>query len=99
MKKKQQFLLSAGMIGILLGQVATGPVLTVAAEETDQSVTTEAPLETTKVAPQPTVQLKEVYRLYHSGLKVHLYTTDKNERNVLQTRGWKYEGIAWYSQP
>lgn len=47
MKKKKQFLLSAGMLGILLGQVATGTVWTVAAEETGQSVTTEAPLETT----------------------------------------------------
>lgn len=33
--------------------------------------------------------------MYHSGLKVHLYTTDENEKNVLSTRGWRYEGIAW----
>lgn len=50
------------------------------------------------MVPQPTVQLKEVYRLYHSGLKVHLHTTDKNERNVLQTRGWKYEGVSWKTE-
>ncbi|HFI0255420.1 TPA: Ig-like domain-containing protein [Streptococcus suis] len=38
---------------------------------------------------------KPVYRLYHSGLQVHLYTTDANERTVLASRGWMYEGIAW----
>lgn len=38
---------------------------------------------------------KNVYRLYHTGLKVHLYTMDENEKNVLSTRGWNYEGVAW----
>ena len=38
-----------------------------------------------------------VYRLYNSGLKVHLYTTDSNEYKVLATRGWKQEGVAFYS--
>lgn len=36
-----------------------------------------------------------LYRLYHPGLKVHLYTLDKNEYQVLGTRGWKQEGLAW----
>ncbi|HFU4203898.1 TPA: leucine-rich repeat protein [Streptococcus suis] len=36
-----------------------------------------------------------LYRLYHSGLQVHLFTTDSNEYKVLGTRGWKQEGIAW----
>ncbi|MGT2753898.1 SSURE domain-containing protein [Streptococcus ovis] len=39
--------------------------------------------------------IQPVYRLYHSGLKSHLYTTSVNERNTLTKRGWKYEGIAW----
>ncbi|HFR3426353.1 TPA: hypothetical protein ACHU7U_001591, partial [Streptococcus suis] len=26
---------------------------------------------------------------------VHLYTSDKNEYNVLSTHGWKQEGVAW----
>ena len=40
---------------------------------------------------------KPVYRLYHSGLKVHLYTSDTNERAVLIQRGWNDENIAWYA--
>ncbi|MBF0778027.1 trypsin-like peptidase domain-containing protein [Streptococcus cuniculi] len=40
---------------------------------------------------------KPVYRLYHSGTREHIYTTDANEKNVLSKRGWRYEGIAWYS--
>ncbi|MTB64956.1 hypothetical protein GGG87_08095 [Streptococcus sp. zg-86] len=36
-----------------------------------------------------------VYRLYHPGLRVHLYTKDANEYKVLGTRGWKQEGEAW----
>ncbi|MGZ7246380.1 hypothetical protein ACXWO4_10010 [Streptococcus pyogenes] len=39
-----------------------------------------------------------MYRLYHTGLRVHLYTSDKNEVRVLGTRGWKNEGIAFYAQ-
>mgnify|MGYP000281683886 CR=1 FL=1 len=38
-----------------------------------------------------------VYRLYNSGLKVHLYTTDSNEYAVLGERGWSQEGIAFNS--
>ena len=38
-----------------------------------------------------------VYRLYNSGLKVHLYTTDSNEYAVLGERGWSQEGIAFKS--
>ncbi|MFK5242366.1 hypothetical protein ACI3PF_16055 [Lactococcus lactis] len=29
-------------------------------------------------------------------MKQHLFTTDSNEKNVLSTLGWSYEGIAWY---
>lgn len=36
-----------------------------------------------------------LYRLYHSGLQVHLFTTDSNEYKVLGTRDWKQEGIVW----
>lgn len=39
----------------------------------------------------------EVYRLYNPNLKVHLYTQDSNEYNVLATRGWEQEGVAWLS--
>ncbi|MGT2754303.1 CAP domain-containing protein [Streptococcus ovis] len=36
-----------------------------------------------------------LYRLYHSGLKVHLFTKDTNEYKVLDQRGWTQEGLAW----
>ncbi|HFI0255866.1 TPA: GBS Bsp-like repeat-containing protein [Streptococcus suis] len=36
-----------------------------------------------------------LYRLYHSGLKVHLYTKDANEYGKLGSVGWKQEGVAW----
>jgi hypothetical protein len=36
-----------------------------------------------------------MYRLYHDGTKEHLYTTDLNEYNILGTRGWVQEGIAY----
>jgi hypothetical protein len=35
------------------------------------------------------------YRLYHDGTKEHLYTTDLNEYNVLGSRGWTQEGVAY----
>jgi hypothetical protein len=35
------------------------------------------------------------YRLYHDGTKEHLYTTDLNEYNILGTRGWTLEGVAY----
>lgn len=39
--------------------------------------------------------LTPVGRLYHSGLKTHLYTTDFNEIQQLMLRGWHLEGTAW----
>ena len=36
-----------------------------------------------------------VHRLYHPGIKKHLYTKDENEKNILSKSGWQYEGIAW----
>lgn len=36
-----------------------------------------------------------VYRLYHKGIQQHLYTTDANEYQVLASRGWQQEGVAW----
>jgi len=41
-----------------------------------------------------------VYRLYSVTMQKHLYTTDKNEKNVLDaTSSWSYEGIAYYANP
>ena len=39
-----------------------------------------------------------MYRLYKPKTGEHLYTTDATEKKVLTaSRGWKYEGIAWYA--
>lgn len=39
-----------------------------------------------------------IYRLYNPQNGEHLYTTDRNERDVLYTKaGWGYEGEAWYA--
>ena len=38
-----------------------------------------------------------VYRMYHPGLKVHLYTKDLNEYQVLAKRGWMQEGVSYQS--
>lgn len=36
-----------------------------------------------------------VYRLYHSGIKRHLYTKSLDEANTLSKRGWKFEGAKF----
>ncbi|HFU3844941.1 TPA: hypothetical protein ACGO5P_001990 [Streptococcus suis] len=51
----------------------------------------------TEVKSDKAVASSAVYRLYNSGLKVHLYTTDFNEYNVLAERGWSQEGVAFQS--
>ncbi|MHC5879265.1 hypothetical protein ACYT69_10095, partial [Streptococcus pyogenes] len=40
---------------------------------------------------------RPVYRLYHTGLKVHLYTSDSGERDFLINNGWNDEGISFYA--
>ena len=35
--------------------------------------------------------------MYHPGLKVHLYTKDLNEYQVLAKRGWMQEGVSYQS--
>jgi alpha-tubulin suppressor-like RCC1 family protein/ligand-binding sensor domain-containing protein len=45
--------------------------------------------------PPAAATLVTQYRLYHDGTKEHLYTTDFNEYNVLGSRGWVQEGIAY----
>lgn len=49
------------------------------------------PSYTIEVLPQSS----PVYRLYHEGLKAHLYTTDQQENTILATRGWRQEGVSW----
>jgi hypothetical protein len=34
-----------------------------------------------------------LYRLYHAGIRQHLWTTDQNEYNTLPGSGWTQEGV------
>lgn len=36
-----------------------------------------------------------VYRMYDKEAR-HLYTASEQEKEALQERGWKYEGVGWY---
>jgi hypothetical protein len=40
-----------------------------------------------------------VYRLYSPELHNHLYTTDAWEYNVLASKGWSGEGVAFFANP
>ncbi len=46
---------------------------------------------------EDTKDMIPMYRLYHSHVKEHLYTSDLNEKDTLVKRGWTYEGIGWYA--
>lgn len=41
--------------------------------------------------------IKPVYRLYNRNAGDHHYTMNSAERDMLVAKGWKYEGIGWYS--
>lgn len=70
---------------ILLGSLLAGFTPTYAyADTADSGDTSDASTET-------------VYRLYHEGTLEHLYTTDKNEYEVLKGIGWKDEKVGWYA--
>ncbi len=45
----------------------------------------------------PTTSSIPIYRLYNPNTTDHHYTIDQNEYEVLQTVGWKGEGIVFYS--
>lgn len=57
--------------------------------ETEPQTTEEA------VEENSSSETRSLYCLYHPGLRVHLYTKDSNEYNVLGGRGWQQEGVAW----
>ena len=46
----------------------------------------------TTTVVRPSVKTEVVYRLYHSGIKRHLYTKSSYEAKVLSGRGWRFEG-------
>ncbi len=75
-------------------------------QELDQRGIIRASVEPTIAYPDQMFQVEvvdnkplPVYRLYHPGLKTHLYTLDSNEWQTLMTRGWILEGNAWTSRP
>ncbi len=53
------------------------------------------------INPTPVYGLTPVplYRLYHEGIRQHLWTTDRNENDVLGAYGWTQEGIDGYILP
>ena len=55
----------------------------------------EMPEEVAEIEASKSLEEKSLYRLYHPDLRVHLYSKDSNEYQVLGGRGWKQEGEAW----
>ncbi|MCL2681135.1 MAG: N-acetylmuramoyl-L-alanine amidase, partial [Streptococcaceae bacterium] len=43
---------------------------------------------------------RTAYRLFNpaAGVGAHFVTMDAHEKSVLMTKGWKYEGVAWYGK-
>ena len=82
--------------------VANGKVTALSAGQTDIVVTTIASGQTAKAriivqakatgAKNQIGKVIPVYRLYHPGIKRHLYTSSLEEVTVLGTRGWIAEG-------
>ena len=49
------------------------------------------------LGPPPPENVVPLLRMFHQGLNQHLWTTCTNEYRVLLTRGWRQEGVAWYT--
>ena len=45
--------------------------------------------------PRPTTV--PLFKMFHGGLNQHLWTTSENEYQILATKGWRQEGIAWHT--
>lgn len=58
---------------------------------------------TTKPAAKPSAASSTgntsapMYRLYNAGNREHFYTASSHEKDVLVSKGWKYEGVGWYA--
>ncbi|KAB5605529.1 hypothetical protein [Bifidobacterium jacchi] len=50
-----------------------------------------------KSTPKGYAIIEPVYRLYNRNAGDHHYTMNSAERDMLVAKGWKYEGIGWYS--
>lgn len=64
-------------------------------DEATKPATSEAQGSQSSNAETAVEEKENLYRLYHPGLKVHLFTKSTNEYSVLGGRGWKQEGTAW----
>ena len=49
------------------------------------------------VGPPLPDHLVPLWRMFNGDLNQHLWTTCVNEYRILSTRGWRQEGIAWYT--
>lgn len=45
----------------------------------------------------PAKSSEPVYRMYNPNAGEHHYTMNASERDMLKGKGWKYEGVGWYS--
>lgn len=79
--------------------VENGRVKTLAVGTTYISVTTASGNKTAKmklvVQKASNQTTTATYRLYHSGIKRHLYTQNVDEALTLKERGWSYEGESF----
>ena len=80
----EQTLPSEEMVSTTLSEPATTKEVEMEPQTTEEAVEENSSSET-----------RFLYRLYHPGLRDHLYTKDPNEYNVLGGRGWQQEGVAW----
>ena len=49
------------------------------------------------IGPPLPDHLVPLYRMFNDDLNQHLWTTCVNEYRILSTRGWRQEGIAWFT--
>ena len=47
--------------------------------------------------PTPPANSVQMYRVYNPNSGEHFYTQNVAEKNNLVSKGWRYEGISWYS--
>ena len=66
------------------------------AQVTDEDILDQVTIERVEEpAPEPEVETAEMYRLYNQWTGEHFYTASANERDVLVSVGWTFEGIGW----
>ena len=68
------------------------------AQVTDEDILDQVTIERVEEpTPEPEVETAEMYRLYNQWTGEHFYTASANERDVLVSVGWTFEGIGWYA--